>query len=144
LALRIDRRFIQPLQDTSPQQKVDPSVRQGDGTFQSILERHLDKAEGGIKISGHASRRLMERSITLDASDIKALSDAIDKAWEKGARESLVLYKDIAFIASVRNRTLITAVDPRESKDNVFTNIDSAIIVEKPAGPNTGAGNAAE
>ncbi len=54
----------------------------------------------------------------------------MSKADEKGAKDSLMLYKDIAFIASIKNRTLITAIDPKDSEEHIFTNIDSAVIVK--------------
>lgn len=50
-------------------------------------------------------------------------------ASEKGARDSLILYKDVALVASIKNRTIITAVDRDESKGNVFTNIDSVVLL---------------
>jgi len=100
------------------------------GSFQSILEREIQKTDETIKISGHASRRLMERNISLNEKDLKALSRAMTKADEKGAKDSLMLYKDIVFIASIKNRTLITAIDPKDSEENIFTNIDSAVIVK--------------
>lgn len=96
--------------------------------FKDILSNELDKA-AGVKISGHAMERLKSRNIELDSVDMKKLTDAIERADSKGARESLLLYKDIAFIASVRNKTIITAIDKESAKDNVFTNIDSAVIV---------------
>jgi flagellar operon protein len=96
--------------------------------FNEIFQKELDKA-GNVKISGHAMERLKRRNIELTDTDIKKLSEAIDRAGSKGARESLLLYKDVAFIASVRNKTIITAVDGENAKDNVFTNIDSAVIV---------------
>jgi len=104
-------------------------INSGD-RFKDVLSQTLQKAEGSIKISSHAGRRLMERNISLNASDMKQLSDAMDRARAKGARDSLILYKDIAFIASIKNRTLITAVDPKNSKEDVFTNIDSAVIIK--------------
>ena len=56
------------------------------------------------------------------------LTDAIERLEEKGARESLMIYKDMAFIASIKNRTIITAMG---SKDlDIITNIDSAVIVK--------------
>jgi flagellar operon protein len=52
----------------------------------------------------------------------------VDRAEEKGARDSLVLLRDMAFIVSVSNRTVVTAMDGERLKENVFTNIDSAVI----------------
>ena len=86
-----------------------------------------DPGSGGPEI-GQRHQGIRTRGDAFDGKE--ALSEAMDKADAKGAKESLMLYKDIAFIASIRNRTLITAVDPRDSKENVFTNIDSAVIVK--------------
>lgn len=98
--------------------------------FSQIYQREItDKNE--IKLSAHAKQRLKQRNIELSKADMDALSRGMQKAEEKGGRESLLLYKDLAFIASVRNRTLITAVDQNETKENVFTNIDSAVIIEE-------------
>ena len=62
---------------------------------------------------------------------MKNLEKAMDKVEAKGARESLLLYKEMAFVASVRNRTIITAVGQRDAKENIFTNIDSAVIIDE-------------
>jgi flagellar operon protein len=100
----------------------------GGTDFKDIFEKELDKA-GQVKFSGHAAERLKDRNIELNAGDMEKLSEAIDKAGLKGAKESLLLYRDIAFIASIKNKTIITAVDGKNAKDNVFTNIDSAVII---------------
>ena len=52
----------------------------------------------------------------------------MDRAAQKGARESLVLLDDVALVVSIKNRTVITAVDAANLKENVFTNIDSAVF----------------
>ena len=36
---------------------------------------------------------------------------------------------DSAFIMSVKNKTIVTAMDKSTLKENLFTNIDSTIIV---------------
>ena len=59
------------------------------------------------------------------------LKDAVNKVEAKGAKESLILMDQMALVVSVKNRTVITAVDSNSMKDNVFTNIDSAVIVKK-------------
>jgi flagellar operon protein len=56
------------------------------------------------------------------------LESAVDKLAAKGARESLVLLDDNAMVVSVRNRTVITALSREQARENVFTNIDSAVI----------------
>jgi flagellar operon protein len=82
----------------------------------------------GVKFSGHALQRIERRGISLDASTTARLSEGVTRAASKGARDSLVLVDDTAFVVSVPNRTVITAVDREHMKEQVFTNIDSAVI----------------
>lgn len=82
-----------------------------------------------IKISAHANERLTSRNIRLSETDMKCINNAIDKMDNKGAKETLILYNDLALIASVKNRTIITAMDKNALEEKVFTNIDSAIII---------------
>ncbi len=88
-----------------------------------------DALDGALKVSGHAQSRLASRGIELDGAAWDRVRGGVDKAAAKGARESLVLMDDVALVVSVKNRTVITAVDKGSLKDNVFTNIDSAVIV---------------
>lgn len=94
--------------------------------FNKILEQELTD----VKFSQHAMQRLESRNIRLNPSDLAKLNSAVEKAAQKGARESLVLMNnDLALIVSIKNKTVITAMDGTNIKDNVFTNIDSAVIV---------------
>jgi flagellar operon protein len=96
--------------------------------FKDILKKTVKK-EDSFVISNHAAERLKDRNISLNESDMNKINEGINKADEKGSRESLILYKDVVLVASVRNRTIITAVDKDSSKGNVFTNIDSVVIL---------------
>lgn len=82
-----------------------------------------------LKVSGHAQTRLQSRGIELDQGAWDRVMSGVDKAAAKGAKESLVMLDDVALVVSIKNRTVITAVDKASLKDNVFTNIDSALIV---------------
>lgn len=82
-----------------------------------------------LKLSGHAATRLQSRNIELGADEWKRVMQGVEKAASKGAKESLVVVDDVALVVSVKNRTVITAVDKANLKENVFTNIDSAVIV---------------
>lgn len=93
--------------------------------FGQVLEQQMT----GVQFSQHALQRLQHRNIQLNQTDLAKLSDAVAKAAQKGAKESLVLMNDLALVVSVKNRTVITAMDGASMKDNVFTNIDSAVIV---------------
>ena len=92
------------------------------GAFDAILADRL-------KVSGHAQTRLASRNIELGKAEWERVLGGVDKAAEKGAKESLVMLDDIALVVSVRNRTVITAMDRETLRNNVFTNIDSAVIV---------------
>jgi flagellar operon protein len=81
-----------------------------------------------IKFSAHAQTRLQSRNIPFGPEETARLEAAIGKAQAKGARDSLVLMDGVALVVSVKNRTVITAVDAASLKENVFTNIDSAVI----------------
>lgn len=96
--------------------------------FEDILKNEIDKKQSFV-ISNHAAERLNDRNITLNESDMNRINDGINKANEKGAKECLILYKDLALITNIKNRTVITAVDKSSSKDNVFTNIDSVVLL---------------
>lgn len=96
------------------------------GNFDQVLNQTM----GGVKFSQHASQRLQTRNINLSNEQMNQLKSAVDKAAQKGARESLILMNnDLALVVSVTNRTVITAMDGSSIRDNVFTNIDSAVIV---------------
>lgn len=96
--------------------------------FKDVLKKHVNDEESFV-ISNHAAQRLQSRNISLDTNDMKNINEGINKAVEKSCQECLILYKDIALVASVKNRTIITAVDKDSSKGNVFTNIDSVVIL---------------
>jgi flagellar operon protein len=93
-------------------------------SFDAILQKELQE----VRFSKHAQDRLNERNIRLDQKDLADLQHAIALAEKKGANDSLVLLRDVAFIVSVKNKTVVTAVDGESMKENVFTNIDSAVI----------------
>jgi flagellar operon protein len=107
------------------------SQERGIPRFGDILKTRLSAqaALSGVTFSAHAQTRLASRQITLSADDITRLGAAMTRAAQKGARESLVLMDKAALVVSVSNRTVITAVDKSALKENIFTNIDSAMIV---------------
>lgn len=94
-------------------------------TFDAVLNQEIS----GLKFSQHALQRIQNRNIQLGKADLARLSGAVDKAAQKGARDSLIVMDNLALVVSVKNRTVITAMDGANLKDNVFTNIDSAVIV---------------
>lgn len=120
---------IQPIASTTTNSK--PAATKNKSQFaQTAFSQVLQKEISQVKFSQHALQRLDQRGIKLDELQLDRLERAVDKAAQKGARESLVLMDNqLAFVVSVRNRTVITAMDGTSIKDNVFTNIDSAVVM---------------
>lgn len=92
--------------------------------FDELFRKELSK----LKFSGHAKARMESREITLSDTEAEKLEKAVNSAEAKGAGESLVLLNDKAFIVSVANRTVITAMNREQMEASVITNIDSAVI----------------
>jgi flagellar operon protein len=95
--------------------------------FGDVFRQKL-AAAGDVRFSGHALQRLQRRGIEVDEATMARLREGIERAASKGSRDSLVLMDGTAFVVSVANRTVITAVDADSMRERVFTNIDSAVI----------------
>jgi flagellar operon protein len=100
-------------------------IPSGTDSFNSIFQQELEK----LKFSNHALKRLENRNIQLDSGDINKIQDAVNKAEQKGSKDSLVMMNDTAFIVNIPNRTVVTAMPVGENNENVFTNIDSVVFV---------------
>ena len=111
---------------TPPARSAGRSTQPGAGSFADALAQA--GAGPPLQFSRHALERVQRRGIELDASTLGRLSEGVGRAAGKGSRDSLVLVDGTAFVVSVNNRTVITAVGSEHMKDNVFTNIDSAVI----------------
>ncbi|WP_010249106.1 TIGR02530 family flagellar biosynthesis protein [Acetivibrio cellulolyticus] len=96
-------------------------------SFDEILKGKINETSD-IKFSKHAQMRLETRNIKISDAQKQKISKALDKAEEKGVKDSLVMVDDIALVVNVKNRTVITAVNSNELKENVFTNIDGAVF----------------
>jgi len=118
-------------------ERAERAGNKADGpAFSSLLKDRLSQ-EGAalgatstpIKFSGHALDRIRDRGISMNGELMKKLEGAVDSAAKKGSKDSLVLTDDAAFIVSVKNRTVITVLDRGAMNGNVFTNIDSTVVV---------------
>ncbi len=103
-----------------------PPAGAGAPSFSSALEQAAGAQK--LQFSRHALARIERRGIDLDPGTLQRLSAGVDRAAGKGSRDSLILVDGTAFVVSVSNNTVITAVGSEHMKDNVFTNIDSAVI----------------
>jgi flagellar operon protein len=82
-----------------------------------------------LKFSNHAVERMQRRGISYSPEQMTSIEKAIDKAAAKGSRETLLLTDESAMIVSVNNRTVVTVMDKNSLKENVFTNIDSTVVI---------------
>lgn len=120
--------FPNPVQPVAkPTQPAKPqSTRQpvGETPFSKVLDQ-----QQGVKFSQHAQDRLKARNISLSADQLQQLEGAVNSVAQKGGKDSLVMLGDAALVVSVKNRTVVTAMDRSQMKGNVFTNIDSAVVL---------------
>jgi len=112
--------------NSSNYQKIN-SDKTGNSKFDRLLKNNIESAD--LKFSVHAIERLNYRNIALKRDDVQKLNEAVKKAQAKGSKESLILLKNLALIVSIKNKIVITAVDNENLKGNIFTNIDSAVIL---------------
>ena len=98
-------------------------------SFEEIWKQKTGEASNELRFSKHAANRLADRSITLSDNQLNRLAEGAKKAGEKGIRETLVMVDQLAFIVNVPNNTVITAMDQTKANENIFTNIDGAVIM---------------
>jgi flagellar operon protein len=95
-------------------------------SFRELLDRSLEKK---LSFSKHADMRVRGRNIEIGESDLSKLSDACDKAGEKGIKDALIVMNDSVFIVNASSKTVVTVVDKNEMTGNIFTNIEGAVFL---------------
>lgn len=101
----------------------------GNVSFEKIFKEKAEKLNcKELKFSKHAGLRLEERNISLTDEQLNRLKEATKKADEKGIKESLMIMDNMAFIVNVKSNTVITAMEQKDNNENVYTNIDGAVI----------------
>lgn len=121
---------IQPLQPKKVEnQNKNFQVEKGTvQDFKQILNEKL-KTSQGVNFSAHAMQRMEQRDLNLTPEHISRLDRGVENLQSKGSQNSLVLVDNNAFIVSVKNNMVVTAIDKSEATNNVYTNIDSVTIV---------------
>ena len=121
---------IEQVKDQFLSQNKTVTNSQSQISFKDILESKSSANEAKeLKFSKHAANRLVDRNISLTAEQMGRLEDGAMKASAKGIKESLVIVDSLAFIVNIPNNTVVTALDQAEASENVFTNIDGAVII---------------
>jgi flagellar operon protein len=104
---------------------------QGNGSasgisFSDLFQQTIQKPETEqFRISAHAQKRLSERNIAMNPDLQQNLNKAFSELEAKGAKDSLVVTREGAFVVNVPSRTLVTAMGIDEMRNGIVTNIDS-------------------
>lgn len=126
------KRITNNINQTKPIENVSKNNNANVLKVNRSFEQILDGIQSGseeLTFSKHAAERLEQRNIDLDTAKIEKLNKAIDKAKTKGVNTALILMNGTAFIANVKSKTIITTATEEQLKENVFTNIDGAVII---------------
>ncbi|MDE7361257.1 MAG: hypothetical protein K2N38_04930 [Oscillospiraceae bacterium] len=104
-------------------------AQDGENSFAAALQQKFEEKQG-VGFTKHAMQRLSERSIDITEGDtLERLNKGVEIAAVKGSSETLVLVDRNAFVVSVKNNKVITTIPQEELKGNIFTNIDSTVIM---------------
>lgn len=115
------------LQRRSP--RPDVQSQTGSSTFLEALKQAGKDAN--VTFSKHAEQRMNAWNHHETHNYIEELDNAMDIAQAKGARSTLVLMKGVAFVVAPQSRTVVTVIPEDRMKDNLFTSIDSAVLMDK-------------
>lgn len=114
------------VQDLRLQHEIHQKRNQGTG-FSTLFREEISRT--GVQFSKHAASRMEQRGVELTPDLADGLNAAVEKARNKGAKDVVVIGPKSAFIVNVTNNTVITTMNAQEMKSNIFTNIDSAVIL---------------
>jgi flagellar operon protein len=118
-AAPVNPALLSPVGAAAPEARPSAPGRGFDGVL---------RAQPTVSFSQHALQRVERRGIDVSPQTLHRLESGMHRAAAKGARDSVVFVNGTAFVVSVSNKTVITAVDQAHMRDFVFTNIDSAVI----------------
>lgn len=120
---KIENKLIQP-----SRQKNIKLTNITQKNFNEVLES-INKNNKDIKFSKHATKRLINRNMNISSGEMERLENAFNQAKSKDVKDALIIMDNKAFIVNVNSKTIITTVSKEQLKDNVFTNIDGAVII---------------
>lgn len=123
---------LRRIQGPPPLPQEQAAQKRADATLKGEFDRTLREAQGRVgdlRFSAHALERMAQRGIELTGEELERVQDAVETAAAKGSRSSLILLDERAFVVSVANRTVVTALEGERMKDQVVTDIDSAVIL---------------
>lgn len=107
------------------------SSNSNEGLKESSFKELLNEKQAqvnALSFSKHATERIEQRNIDIDESVEGKLNEALEQAKDKGLKNVLVMIDSSAFILNTLSNKVITALNNSELKENIFTNIDGAVI----------------
>lgn len=113
----------------APAQSPRGSAPAQEGGFGAVLQQQLEQSQTRVAFSKHAMARAEERGIEVTPTLLDRLAGSVERAQAKGATNILALDSSLAFIINVPNGRVITTMSQDEMKENIFTNIDGAVIL---------------
>jgi len=121
---------INPVRQSDNKNKANnkQKTNKSNKSFKEILNSKINPKDE-VKFSKHAKKRIDSRNIQLGEKEFDKLLNGLEKAENKGSKDSLIMVDNVAYVVSVENKTVITAIDDQNVKENVFTNIDSAVFM---------------
>lgn len=99
-----------------------------DSGFAQLFENAKKKNEG-VQFSKHATERISQRGMEITEGLLDSLNQGVEKARMKGSKDTVIISTQGAFVVNVPNNIVITTMTEQEMKENIFTNIDSAVLV---------------
>lgn len=114
--------IIPPLSQEQHIPKAQPSKR--NTSFGDMLQQQQE-----LTVSKHAAERMQERNIHLSKQEWQTIQDKVKEAKQKGVKDALVVVDGNAMVVSVKNNTIITAMNQNEADKKIFTNIDGTILL---------------
>ncbi|MCI9677374.1 MAG: flagellar biosynthesis protein [Oscillospiraceae bacterium] len=128
---------ITPIEGLGQVEQVQ-QVRRRDaaGGFGALLRRELTQAAApaeesfAIAFTKHARTRAQQRGIEVTPALMGQLADSVERASAKGATNILAFDATRAFIINVPHGRVITTMSQEEMQENIFTNIDGAVLLK--------------
>jgi len=121
-----DINFIKKISSLNNNIQPNYNVHRNDSNnFKELLS---EKLKNEVSFSKHANERIQQRNINVSREVTEKLNEAAVQAKDKGLKNVLVMIDNQAFILSTMNNKVITAVNSDDLKENIFTNIDGAVI----------------
>ena len=99
--------------------------------FEQLLQERIQQTQQTqeLQFSKHAKERIDQRGIEMTSTLMNDLNNAVAKAKQKGAKDVVVIGPKEVFIVNVPNNIVVTTLSGAEMKNNIFTKIDSAVIL---------------